>query len=102
MLKSSRIKNAKFSRYCFSICISVPFKKGFDTIEFKMLIGTLEYCGKKGIAKDPFCSYLAKRKQFASVNNHNSKIQIILTGIPQGSVLGPFLCLITSMSFQVV
>ena len=85
-----------------TICISVPFKKGFDTIEFKMLIGTLEYCGKKGIAKDPFCSYLAKRKQFASVNNHNSKIQIILTGIPQGSVLGPLLCLITSMSFPVV
>ena len=34
------------------------------------------------------------RKQFVSVDNCNSTTKTILTGVPQGSVLGPFLFLI--------
>ena len=48
----------------------------------------------RGIAKDWLCSYLANRKQFLSVNNHNSTIQTILTGVPQGSVVSLLLFLI--------
>ena len=46
------------------------------------------------IVKEWFCSFLANRKQLVSVNNHNSTIHTILTGVPQDSVLGPLLFLI--------
>ena len=67
-------------------------------VDHKILILKLEQYGVRGIAKDWFCSYLANRKQFVSVNNHNSTIQAILTRVPQGSVLGPVL-LFTSVTF---
>ena len=59
-----------------------------------MLIGKLEHYGVRRIAKDWFGSYLANKKLFVLVNNHDSTIQTILTGVPQGSVLGPLLFLV--------
>ena len=59
-----------------------------------MLIGKLEHYGVRRIAKDKFSSYLANKKLFVLVNNHDPTIQTILTGVPQGSVLGPLLFLV--------
>ena len=59
-----------------------------------ILIPELEHYRVRDILKDCFCSYLANRKQFVSVDNHNSTIQTILTEVSQGSVLGPLLFLI--------
>ena len=63
-------------------------------VDHEVLIQKLDDYGVKGITEDWFCSYLANRKLFVSVNNHNSTIQTILTGVPQGSVLGPLLFLV--------
>jgi len=41
-----------------------------------------------------FKSYLSDRKQFTFVNNINSNGAVNNYGVPQGSVLGPLLCLI--------
>ena len=72
--------------------VFVDMKKAFDTVDYEILVLKLEHCGIRSTAKDWFCSYLVNRKQFVSINNHNSTIQ--MTGVPQGSVLGPLLFLI--------
>ena len=41
-----------------------------------------------------FRSYLSDRKQFIKFNNESTNLKIILYGIPQGSILGPLICLI--------
>ena len=36
-------------------------------------------------------SYLKRRKQYVNINNVHSMFQILLSGVPQGSILGPLL-----------
>ena len=38
-----------------------------------------------------FYSYLTRRKQNVKINNTHSVFQILLSGVPQGSILGPLL-----------
>ena len=38
-----------------------------------------------------FYSYLKRRKQNVRINNTHSIFQILLSGVPQGSILGPIL-----------
>ena len=79
-------------KYCAGVF--VDFKKAFDTVDHNILLRKLDYYGIRGIANEWFCSYLKKRKQFVSIQNNMSSIKEILTGVPQGSVLGPLLFLI--------
>ena len=78
----------------FAAGVFVDIKKASDTVDHKILIRKHEHYKVRGTAKDWFYLYLANRKQVVSINNHNSTIQEILAGVPQGSVLGPLLFLI--------
>ena len=72
----------------------VDLKKAFDTVDHNILLEKLDYYGIRGVAKDWFWSYLDNQKQYVTLNGSNSSIKTILTGVPQGSVLGPLLFLI--------
>ena len=74
--------------------VFVDLKKAFDAVDHNIILEKLDYYGLRGVAKDWFCSYVNNQKQYVTLNGSNSSIKPILTGVPQGSVLGPLLFLI--------
>ena len=78
----------------YSAGVFVDLKKASDTVDHNILLKKLDYYGVRGIANEWFASYLKNRKQFVSIGGHISSTQVIQTGVPQGSVLGPLLFLL--------
>ena len=77
-----------------SFCVFLDLKKAFDTIDHEILILKLENMGLRGHVSALVRSYLSDRHQFTQVNGSYSKLGLIRTGIPKGSVLGPILFLL--------
>ena len=78
----------------YTLSVFIDLKKAFDTCDFSILLSKLSHYGFKGMSNKWFQSYLANRIQFTSINGINSNHATLLTGVPQGSVLGPLLFLI--------
>lgn len=74
-----------------TIVIFMDLAKAFDTVPHKQLLSVLEHCGVRGVALDVFGSYLSLRPQHTKINNKISSSEIIKTGVPQGTILGPIL-----------
>lgn len=69
-------------------------KKAFDTCNHSILLKKLSKLGIKNIELEWFRSYLTNRQQFVTIENCDSILLTILTGVPQGSILGPLLFLL--------
>ena len=70
------------------------FVGSFDTVDHHIMLQKLEHYGIRGVANDWFSSYLKNRAWFVSIGNVSSTIKELLTGVPQGSGLGPLLFLL--------
>ena len=70
------------------------FQFGFRLNFSTNIMIKLDYHSVRGIANEWFSLYLKNRKQFASISDHIWSIQVIQAGVPQGSVLGPFVFLL--------
>ena len=78
----------------FACGLFLDFQKAFDTVNHKILISKHEHYRIRGLPLHLFQNYLEKRTQFVEINKKSSNVLPINHGVPQGSLLGPFLFLI--------
>ena len=69
--------------------IFLDLSKAFDTLNFDILLNKLKYYGVRGTSLALIKSYLTNRYQYVQFENSDSELLEIVTGIPQGSILGP-------------
>ena len=72
--------------------IYLDFAKAFDSVPYQRLIKKIESYGIQGDIRKYIEAFLSGRTQIA--NGAESKVSPVLSGIPQGSVLGPTLFVI--------
>ena len=67
------------------------FRKAFDSVPHNRLLLKLAAYGIRGNVLKWISSFLFERKQWVKVGSERSKEARVLSGIPQGSILGPIL-----------
>ena len=71
----------------------IDFRKAFDMVDHSLLIKKLEYYKLSSTFLNWFKSYLNTRLRTIKSDNGMSDFSQLLSGVPQGSILGPTLFL---------
>ena len=71
--------------------VLMDLSKAFDCVPHDLLIAKMHAYGFDYDTLILFLSYLKNRKQGAKVNNSISPLLTMISGVPQGSILGPIL-----------
>ena len=84
--------------------IYLDFAKAFDKVDHRILLKKLSLLGIRGKVLMWITSFLTSRTQKVMVNGFLSEPAPVVSGVPQGSVLGPllFLVLISDIDTDVV
>jgi hypothetical protein len=72
----------------------VDFQKAFNCVSFAKLVHKLKHIGIAGKLLDCITSFLVGRTQRVKIENTVSDEVTLISGVPQGSVLGPILFII--------
>lgn len=77
-----------------AIGVFCDLSKAFDCVDHDNLIRKMKHYGIKHRALDLITSYLSNRTQRVVINGTQSAGSTVALGVPQGSILGPFLFLL--------
>lgn len=75
-------------------CIFLDFSKAFDRVSHNLLLFKLSKLNLDSNVLTWVRNFLTNRSQFVTVNQSDSPMSKVLSGVPQGSVIGPLLFLI--------
>jgi len=72
----------------------LDFSRAFDTVPHERLLGKLDHYGIRGPIKTWIRSFLCNRKMWVAIDGSTSLKTEVVSGVPQGTVLGPLLFLL--------
>ena len=70
------------------------FSKAFDSVPHRRLLAKLDFYGIRNSNLQWISSFLSARKQRVTLNGTQSSWHSVISGLPQGTVLGPLLFLL--------
>ena len=72
----------------------LDFSKAFDKVDHAILLRKIYNMGIRGKVYKWIKSFLTSRNQYVFIDGHRSKLERVISGVPQGTVLGPLLFII--------